>query len=259
MRSQLILRRTRLLTKSPSLPHRALLSSTRVPRYPRVIKDSPRSAVRLSKRESSSATTPAPDAPPEIPDEDPSEGANNSSDPQETVEDAEKPSKRRMKATSEAATYSRAFPDDLIINILWDPEMNPFISPSGELPSTVPPPEILEDIMTNLHITLHPHTQHKAACASATSGPVEPTMALYCPIEGGDYVIDDTVREMGRQTGADVLVIDAVHLAAGECGDFGKGDSRLSRPIRRVLMFIFNIQPRPYSSFRQTLCILLLR
>ena len=56
---------------------------------------------------------------------------------------------------------------------------------------------------------------------------VEPALALYCPIEGGDYVLDETVREMARRTGADVVVLDAVQLAAGECGHFGKGASVL--------------------------------
>lgn len=50
-------------------------------------------------------------------------------------------------------------------------------------------------------------------------------MALYCPIEGGEYLIDETVRELARRTGSDVVVIDAVQLAGGEWGHFGKGAS----------------------------------
>jgi hypothetical protein len=46
---------------------------------------------------------------------------------------------------------------------------------------------------------------------------------LYCPIEGGEYVIDETVRELARRTGSEVVVLDAVQLAAGEWGHFGKG------------------------------------
>jgi hypothetical protein len=45
-------------------------------------------------------------------------------------------------------------------------------------------------------------------------------------IEGGEYVIDATVRELARRTNAEVLVLDAVHLAAGEWGAFGKGMSK---------------------------------
>ncbi|PSR74167.1 hypothetical protein PHLCEN_2v10123 [Hermanssonia centrifuga] len=82
----------------------------------------------------------------------------------------------------------------------------------------------------NLHITLHPFSQHKAAYASPAGPPVEPTLALYCPIEGGDYIIDETIRELGRQAGAEVVVLDSVQLAAGECGHFGKAASVLQLP-----------------------------
>ena len=44
-------------------------------------------------------------------------------------------------------------------------------------------------------------------------------------MEGGEYVLDETVRELAWRTGAEVLVIDAVQLAAGEWGHFGKGKS----------------------------------
>jgi len=44
-------------------------------------------------------------------------------------------------------------------------------------------------------------------------------------VEGGEYVLDETVRELARRTGAEVLVIDAVQLAAGEWDHFGKGKS----------------------------------
>jgi len=90
----------------------------------------------------------------------------------------------------------------------------------------LPPPEILEEAWDNLLITLHPQNQYRAAYATGgSSRPVEPTLGLYCPIEGGDYVIDATVRELAFRTGAEVVVLDAVHLAAGEWGPFGKGTS----------------------------------
>ena len=74
----------------------------------------------------------------------------------------------------------------------------------------LPPPELFDDALMNLHIALHPHM---------------PTLALYCPVEGGEYVLDETVRKLAWRTGAEVLVIDAVQLAAGEWGHFGKGKS----------------------------------
>lgn len=90
--------------------------------------------------------------------------------------------------------------------------------------SHLPPPELFTDILNKLLITLHPHTQHRATYSSAIGSPVEPTLALYCPIEGGDYILDATIWELARRTGSDVVVLDAVQLAAGEWGMFGKGE-----------------------------------
>lgn len=227
MRSHLLLRRTRLLIKPPSTVQRALLSSTRVPRYPR--KDPARlDTVRLSKRSSSSATTPSAEANPDEPSEDPSEPKDVFEEPEGPIEDAEKPAvKKRPKTTSvKDAEAPSSLPAGL--NILWLPDdPSPPLLDSTEPNlhgSALPPPEIFQEVLTNLHLTLHPQTQHKAAYATAANGAVEPTLALYCPIEGGDYIIDETVRELGRRAGAEVVVLDAVHLAAGECGHFGKGE-----------------------------------
>jgi len=102
------------------------------------------------------------------------------------------------------------------LDILWLPDSPPDLS-------ALPPPELFEEALTNLHIAFHPQTQHRAAYSSPAGPPVEPTLALYCPVEGGEYVLDETVRQLARRTGAEVLVIDSVHLAAGEWGHFGKG------------------------------------
>jgi len=82
---------------------------------------------------------------------------------------------------------------------------------------------MLEEVLHNLHIVLHPKTQHRSIYASPSGRPVEPTFALFCPIEGGEYIIDATVQELARRMGSDVVVLDAVQLAAGEWGAFGKG------------------------------------
>jgi hypothetical protein len=37
-------------------------------------------------------------------------------------------------------------------------------------------------------------------------------------------VVDETVRELARRTGAEVVILDSVQLAAGEWGHFGKGE-----------------------------------
>ena len=41
-------------------------------------------------------------------------------------------------------------------------------------------------------------------------------------------MIDATVRELAKRTGAEVLVLDAVQLAAGEWGEFGPGTKSIS-------------------------------
>jgi hypothetical protein len=112
-------------------------------------------------------------------------------------------------------------------NFLWT-----YQSLSESESSTLPPLEVFEEALNNVHISLHPQTQHKATYTTPSGPPVEPTLALYCPIEGGNYVIDDTVRELARRTGSDVVVLDAVHMAAGEWGHFGQGASRL--PFRKA-------------------------
>lgn len=56
-------------------------------------------------------------------------------------------------------------------------------------PSGLPPAEMLEEALNNLNLALHPHTQRQAI-NSPMDEKVEPSIALYCPIEGGLYVLD---------------------------------------------------------------------
>jgi hypothetical protein len=85
---------------------------------------------------------------------------------------------------------------------------------------------MFEEVLNNVHISLHPQTQHKATFSTPSGPPIEPTVALFCPIEGGNYIVDDTVRELARRTGSDVVVLDSVHMAAGEWGHFEQGELR---------------------------------
>ncbi|TFY81767.1 hypothetical protein EWM64_g2244 [Hericium alpestre] len=90
-------------------------------------------------------------------------------------------------------------------------------------------------------------TQNKAAYKTPAGPPEEPTLALYCPIEGGDYIIDHTVRELARQTGSDVVVLDAIQLAAGEWGHFGEAAKAIDFP-KNPLHFPSPAQPKSRSS-----------
>ncbi|KAI6036115.1 hypothetical protein BKA83DRAFT_4158703 [Pisolithus microcarpus] len=135
---------------------------------------------------------------------------------------------RRSRTTNERDRNTNRPQLPLGLDILWVPDAPS--APDSSRANVLPPSELFEEALTNLHITLHPQTQHRAAHVTPTGPPVEPTLALYCPVEGGEYVIDETVRELARRTGAEVLVIDAVQLAAGEWGHFGKAANAIQLP-----------------------------
>ncbi|KAI0797892.1 hypothetical protein C8Q75DRAFT_24213 [Abortiporus biennis] len=212
MRSSLIVRRTRSFPRPPFIPHRALLSSNRPNRYPRKASSVAPVEPPLVQHLSSLTST---SGPPEEPDSEIPRIVNGSPD---SPPEEEKP-KRRVKV--------QLAPD---FEILWTPDAEPEATAPLITNGSLPPPEIFQEVLTNLNITLHPQTQRRAAYASQAGPPQEPTLALYCPIEGGDYVIDETVKELSRQTGADVVVLDAVQLAGGECGGFGKAASAIQFP-----------------------------
>ena len=203
MRSHILLRRTPLSTKTSCVSTRARLSYSGPARYPRNDpQSSPARVPRVARRASTST--------PISSDADSTPSPNKPSPPP------------RGSTASDGKNGSGATPPALELpneqNFFWTHQ-----SLSESEPSTLPPPEVFEEGLNNVHISLHPQTQHKSTHATSSGPPVEPTLALYCPIEGGNYVIDETVRELARRTGSDVVVLDAVHMAAGECGHFGQG------------------------------------
>jgi hypothetical protein len=155
----------------------------------------------------------------------PPESFSNETNPVfDEEQDKANPKLRRTRITSSPSNAKDPerleLPDE--IDILWLPNESDVASLSEK--AAVPPPEILQEALDSLLITLHPKIQHRAVHPSGSSSrTVEPTLGLYCPYEGGDYVVDATVRELASQTGSEVLVLDAVQLAAGEWGAFGKG------------------------------------
>jgi hypothetical protein len=170
----------------------------------------PRSAVSRgdsrSTRPSSSLAVPSPNA-----------------EPAPLPEEPEKVVKRvtgraRTAKGLDGKAENITFPDGLVDKILWLPEENP----SGP-EAWLPPEDMLQEALGNVNVSLHPRAQHRATYQSASGPPVEPSVTLYCPIEGGTYVIDITVQELARRTYADLLILDAVDILAGEWGDFGPG------------------------------------
>ena len=209
MRSHILIRRARLSTKISSVSTRALLSCSGPARYPRNdLHSPPTKGSRIARRASTSSPNP------------PGTGSN-------IVESTPTPSKpghppKESTGTSNGKDESGVSTPTLPISneqsFFWT-----YQSLSESKPSTLPQPEVFEEVLNNVFLSLHPQAQHKATYSTSNGPPIEPSLALYCPIEGGNYVIDDTVRELARRTGSDVVVLDAVHIAAGEWGHFGQG------------------------------------
>lgn len=212
MRSQVI-RRSRSLLKASITSRYLSVLSNRPSHFLRKDQTASRS-IRTWKRSVSSTK-------PIVTDEDasPTAVASPPDPPPDDVDksDLEKP-RKRGRASKDPSSDLPRIPAGL--DILWIPKVDAL---DANMSNSLPPPDILEEALNNLHITLHPQTQHRASYPSPTGPQVEPTLALYCPIEGGEYVIDETVRELASRTGSEVVVIDSVQLAASEWGHFGKG------------------------------------
>ncbi|THH11835.1 hypothetical protein EW145_g398 [Phellinidium pouzarii] len=235
MRSLLHPTRSLIQKRATSNAQRVLFSYSQAPHYPRrEVVPERRAASRTHKRASSSAT-PIPPPSPAVEHENVEQSSTGIPPPEEPPEDgpeegpeksldAEKTKRPRKPKTAEAEAESvQPLPPGL--NILWSPDtMEPASS------SALPPAEIFQEVLTDLLITLHPQTQHRGAYASSAGPMVEPTLALYSPFEGGDYIIDETVKELSRRTDSDVVVLDAVQMAAGEWGSFGKAATALELP-----------------------------
>lgn len=148
-----------------------------------------------------------------------SDVSSDAPNPAEENEETKSKFRGRPKRASiqEKNAENTALPSGL--NVLWMPDAD-----HTPLPNALPPPWIIQDALDSLNLILSPIMQHKATYNNQ-GGPVEQTIALYCPIEGGDYVIDETVRELARRTNSEVIVLDTVEIAAGEWGAFGKGNA----------------------------------
>ncbi|KIM80757.1 hypothetical protein PILCRDRAFT_72515 [Piloderma croceum F 1598] len=233
MRSQVIRRSRSLLKASSATSRHPLVLFERPPRLLRKDQVALRST-RTWKRLASSAKSPSA-----------TDGEASSADPPAAAlpdppsEDVEKPEPDKPKRRSKASKDLDPPQLPTGLDILWSSETD---HPRTNSTHSLPPPEILEEALNNLHITLHPQTQHRACYPSASLAQLEPTLALYCPIEGGEYIIDETVRELARRTGSEVVVLDAVQLAAGEWGHFGKAASSI-QISRNPLHFPLSVQP----------------
>jgi hypothetical protein len=259
MRSQL-LGRSRVLLRSPKSPHLPAPARPHWVRSPASDRPLARSYARRAGVEPDSPLPPPPTSSPDdsLPDQSPPE---NISPPSSQVLDSPENPPPPPPSTVEVERVRRTrsvtkeelpeLPDSL--NIVWTPDQwtaeNELLDSSfRDVNDVLPPPDILDEALHNLYITLHPQTQHRAAYATSHGSLVEPTLALYCPMEGADYIIDAAVAEMARRTKAEVVVLDAVQLAAGEWGIFGKGTYMHSfLPVKSFIPIPFFQLPMPSS------------
>ncbi|KAI0028621.1 hypothetical protein K488DRAFT_58139 [Vararia minispora EC-137] len=111
-----------------------------------------------------------------------------------------------------------------VAEIYWSPGYLAAHPPDS---SSLPDPDFLNVVSTQLGTSLC-HKVQRDALNDPEHPPVEHILTLYCPIEGGDYVIDNTVRELARRSKADVVVLDVLHLAAGKNGRYGSTGALLN-------------------------------
>lgn len=159
IRSQALLQRSRSLLKASRVPlTRALFTSPS-----RASRSDPLSRPAVFSKHLSTTPVPTSEPPPlESPSDGPPPPVNAATPPEPPPEEPEKLRRKPKAASKEPPEIPLEFPDGLALEILWRPESDP--GPSSQ--AALPPPEIFDEALHNLHITLHPQTQHRAACAS---------------------------------------------------------------------------------------------
>ncbi|KAF5315759.1 hypothetical protein D9611_004624 [Ephemerocybe angulata] len=240
MRSQNIIRKSQQLLRKSAQPHvHPILNSRSRPCLAQAGRSPPSSnpmtrpmSYVAEESVQPSSSDPPPPTLSETPEDPPKEEPSKELGAADTeVAQAEELAKVKIRRTRNVAAPKDAetveLPEEL--DIFWLPEEANLSDSAAHV--DLPPQEVLEEAFNNLLITLHPQVQHRATYSTGTEPPVEPTLGLYCPIEGGDYVIDATVRELARRADAEVLVLDTVQLAAGEWGNFGKAANSLQLPV----------------------------
>lgn len=140
-----------------------------------------------------------------------------------TAEDAKEKRMRPRRRTTpaEAEETIPMYPVD--VRLLQSLSYNRMMD-QWPVSSRSPSRDALDDAYSKLLVALNHRTQVLALPRpDAEQSIPEPTIALYCPMEGGNYVLDETVQELSRMLSANVVTLDVAQLAAGESGAYGKG------------------------------------
>jgi hypothetical protein len=98
-------------------------------------------------------------------------------------------------------------------------------SPSELQPTLLFPTALVEELQAVVSFAFSEATEAQTAPVQTPEleCPIERTVTLTCPHEGGNLVIDSVVKTVAAEHLADVLVLDALELAAGEYGALGEG------------------------------------
>jgi hypothetical protein len=101
--------------------------------------------------------------------------SNSSESPSDTDKNTNGRTRARSTRASRDTNETVVLPDNL--DILWS-------TFDTEIPKEILPPlPIFSDALDKLNLSLHPHNQRRAAFPNASLA-LEPTLCLYCPIEG---------------------------------------------------------------------------
>ncbi|CUA67679.1 Peroxisome biogenesis factor 1 [Rhizoctonia solani] len=81
-------------------------------------------------------------------------------------------------------------------------------------------------------MVLDPEIQNRAARSTKGKSISEPTLILYCPIEGGQYVVDATVQALAEKFGADIQVLDLTRLVIEQWSEVWKDVIQPQDPVK---------------------------
>ncbi|KAJ2930112.1 hypothetical protein H1R20_g6979, partial [Candolleomyces eurysporus] len=124
-------------------------------------------------------------------------------------------------------------PPSFINHFLWAPEQpttageNPIaMGPSEDSEGTPPVFRFTGSVQSKLSslvaLAFSKAEKPRSASVSVSDVPSERCLVLSCPTIEGTHIIDAAVRHVANKQGADVLVLDALELAAGKLGSIGK-------------------------------------
>ncbi|CAE6456462.1 unnamed protein product [Rhizoctonia solani] len=83
--------------------------------------------------------------------------------------------------------------------------------------SNLPPSTLIEDAHTQLSLIFN-----SANKSEREAGSDDLSLIVYCPLEGGESVVDSVVEELARRTEAEVQTVDLVECISKQPGEYWK-------------------------------------